>query len=74
MTLTLPKNRNDLMRGSHKAQGIIEAGYAAYWLQDCNPERALYHYQIVHDSFAALADKLGYDVSRKAAPADVVAS
>ena len=74
MTLTLPENNADLLLGRHEAASIAESCVIAFWLVGRDDVAALLHLEDVYSNFAALADKLGYDVSRKAAPADEVAS
>ena len=74
MTLTLPENPRDLMDWRNLATNIADSFVGAFWVEDRIGNAALDHLKNAHDNFAALAEALGYDLSRKAAPAAAVAS
>ena len=76
--ITLPANHVEILNGRSKACDINEALIAAFWVHASDKDRSLFLLESAHQSFADLADALGYDIARReaaapqAAPADEV--
>ena len=69
MTIKLPTQATDMLKGRHQAELIAGATNAAYWMHGRDNDTALYLLTQVHNHFRAMADELGYDVTPRFEPA-----
>lgn len=63
MTIKLPTQATDMLKGRHQAELIAGATNAAYWMHGRDNHTALYLLKQVHSYFREMADALGYDVT-----------
>jgi hypothetical protein len=58
------------LAGRHHAQQIAEKSAVAFYVALFSKASAEYHWRGVHESFAALAEELGYRIEKIEAPAE----
>jgi len=69
MDITLLATSTACLAGRYEAAQIAERTAVAFWLFDRDHDTALFIMKSVHANFIALADALGYDVTRRPVPA-----
>lgn len=56
----------DAITASVHAQTIYESGLLVHWMASTGDEHTKeYHVNLMHESFAKLADAMGYDIKKR---------
>lgn len=63
--ILLPAKSVDLLAGKHEAIHIAQNTQAAFWLHGRDNATALFLMHAIHKDFAAMAEALGYTITRK---------